>query len=299
MRIRSFDYHAAQDLGDALTKLLEFGPQARLLAGGTDLVLALKKKEIAPTSLISLQNLGELDYVRKEDSLIRIGALTTFATIAAHEIIQKELPLLAEAAGMIGSWQVRNVATIGGNLCTASPAADSAAALMALDAEVIIADTNGETVLPLPLFFTGPGETVLRPDQILKEIIIEIPTGRSFGRYLKLMRRKAVDLALVGVAFRAVLDSSGNRLDRVAIGLGGVAPTPIRATNAERNLIGLTYSEAVDLLPKVSRIAREETSPISDVRASATYRRAIVEAFVQQAGESALRELFFPMRAEQ
>ncbi len=292
MRIRYFNYYAAADLKDVLKKLQEHGSRAKLLAGGTDLVLALKKKSIAPTNLICLHKVKELDYVRKVDSQVRIGALTTFNTIAHHEIIREFFPLLSEAAGLIGSWQVRNVATVGGNLCTASPAADSATALLALDATVIIADAGGETVLPLASFFRGPGETVLRQDQLLKEIVINIPKGRSYGCYLKLMRRKAVDLAVVGVAFQGMLNTTGDRLDRVAIGLGGVAPTPIRASSAESILAGLSYDDATDSLDEVGRKALESARPISDVRASAAYRRAIVEAYVQQAGERSLRELF-------
>jgi CO/xanthine dehydrogenase FAD-binding subunit len=291
MRIRGFDYYAAKDLEDALFMLQEHGPRAKIVAGGTDLVLALKKKSLAPSCLISLHRVRELDYVDKKDSQVRIGALTTFSTIAANESIREDFPLLSEAAGLIGSWQIRNVATIGGNLCTASPAADSATALLALDAQVVLADASGETSLPLASFFTGPGETVLRHGQLLKEIILNLPAGRSAGHYLKLMRRKGVDLALVGVAFQAMLDESEERLGRVALSRGGVAPTPIRATNGEAALIGLAPAEAVSLLPEVARKAAEMARPISDVRASSAYRRAIVEVYVQRAGQGSLSEL--------
>ena len=290
--MRKFEYCAAKDIGDVLEKLQEHGSSAKLLAGGTDLVLALKKKVIAPSHIIGLQKVNELDYVCRENSRVRIGAMTTFSTIAENKIIQEYFPLLSETSGLIGSWQVRNVATIGGNLCTASPAADAAVALSALDAHVMIADGSGETELPLASFFTGPGETALRQDQLLKEIIINLPADRSFGRYLKHMRRKAVDLALVGVAFQAELDSTQQLLKKVYIGLGGVAPTPIRATKAEEVLTGLSHVEAINQLPEAAQKAVETAQPISDVRASADYRRSIVKAYVELAGTQTLDELF-------
>jgi len=288
MRIRKLEYYAAEDLGDALALLQEKDSGTKLLAGGTDLVLALKQKNMAPSRVISLGKVRELDYLRCESSQVRIGALTTISTLAENEIIQNTCPILSEAAGLIGSWQVRNVATVGGNLCTASPAADSAAVLLALDARVVIADAGGESEIPLSSFFTGPGETVLKPDQLLKEIIIPIFTGPSSGRYLKHMRRKAVDLALVGVAFSVVLDEAQNQLERVSIGLGGVAPTPMRASAAEAILVGLPPEKAVVKLPQAAQKAVEAANPISDVRASASYRCAIVEAYVQRAGEQVL-----------
>jgi carbon-monoxide dehydrogenase medium subunit len=163
---------------------------------------------------------------------------------------------------------------------------------LALDASVVLADTNGERVLPLASFIRGPGETVLRPDQLLQEILIDVPAGRSFGCYFKLMRRKAVDLAVVGVAFQAVLNGTGDRMEQVAIGLGGVAPTPIRARQAESILKGLSYDEAIEKLPELGKTARVAALPISEVRASAAYRSAIVEVYVQRAARRSLDELF-------
>jgi CO/xanthine dehydrogenase FAD-binding subunit len=292
MRIRAFEYHAAKDLRDALEKVEHYGDQARVLAGGTDLVLALKKKKIQPACVISLHKLRELDYVREEDSRVRIGAMAKHADLARNPILKKNCPILCQAVGLIGSWQIRNVATIGGNLCTASPAADSAGPLLALDARAVIADLGGEKEIPLSSFFRGPGETALQPNQLLKEIVIDLPKAPSAGCYLRLMRKKAVDLALVGVAFQAGLDASGKRLGRAAIGLGGVAPTPIRPSEAEQALAGLTHEEAIKTLPDAARMAVEATRPISDVRASAAYRRAVVEVYVQRSVKTALATLF-------
>lgn len=290
MRIRPFEYYAAKNLEDALEKTGEYGSQAKLVAGGTDLVLAMKKKKILPEKIISLHKLKELEYVRKAESQVRIGALTKHTDLAVNPILKQYFPILCDAVSLIGSWQIRNVATIGGNLCTASPAADSACPLLALDARVVVVETGGEKELALTSFFRGPGETVLKPHQLLKEIILDIPEGRSAGCYLKLMRKKAVDLSLAGVAFQAEMDVEGERLSKVAIGLGGVAPTPIRAAEAESALAGLSLKEAIERISAVAKRAVAATRPISDVRASATYRRIIVGVYVQEAAEKILRK---------
>jgi CO/xanthine dehydrogenase FAD-binding subunit len=292
MRIRPFEYHAAQDVRDALEKMEDWGSRAKILAGGTDLVPALKKKKIQPACVISLHKLRELDYVRKADSQIRIGAMAKHGELARNPVLKNNCSILCEAVSLIGSWQIRSVATIGGNLCTASPAADSAGPLLVLDARAVIAGLDEEKEIPLASFFKGPGETVLQPAQLLKEIVIDLPKTRSAGCYLKLMRKKAVDLSLVGVAVQAELDGSETRLARVAIGLGGVAPTPIRAVEAEQALAGLTHEQAIKRVPVAARIAVEATRPISDVRASAGYRRAVVEVYVQKAVKAVLATLF-------
>lgn len=292
MRIRPFEYHAAPTLREALDLIEHYGQEAKILAGGTDLVLAMKKKKILPSHVVSLHKIKELDFVRKKNSTIRIGALMKHDDLAENPILNKNFPILCEAVGLIGSWQIRNVATIGGNICTASPAADSAAPLLTLDARVVVVSRQSEKEIPLSFFFTGPGETVLQPNEILKEIVIELPKNRSAGCYFKLMRRKAVDLSLAGVAFQAEVDEVGKTVSRVAIGLGGVAPTPIRATEAEGSLIGLSFEDAQQAIPEAARAAVEATRPITDVRASADYRRAIVEVYVRRAAEKTLNILF-------
>ena len=291
MRIRPFEYHAPADLEEALNLLAEFGPNAKVLAGGTDLVLAMKHKTLLPPQVISLSKLKGLDSVRKENGIIRIGALATHSNLLRNVLLNEELAILCNAVALIGSWQIRNVATIGGNLCNASPAADSAAPLLALDSQVVVVDSKGERKIPLNSFFTGPGTTSLGPDQLLKEIVVNVPKGRSAGCYLKLMRKKAVDLSLVGVAFQAEADHSGEKLSRVAIGLGGVAPTPVRAPEAEAMLEGFTYDDAIKALPEAARAAVAATRPISDIRASADYRREIVDVYVRRAGEKVMNTL--------
>jgi carbon-monoxide dehydrogenase medium subunit len=291
MRIRSFDYWEAPSLDDALTELEISGADAKVIAGGTDLVLNMKKKKILPRRVISLHNLKELDFVRAQNSEIHIGALSRHADIADHPLLKTHLPILCEAVGLIGSWQIRNVGTIGGNICNASPAADSIPPLMALNAQLIVASKTAEKKIPLGSFFTGPGETVLETGQILKEIVIELPKQRSAGCYLKLRRRKAVDVSLAGVAFQAETESDGKTLAKVAIALGSVAPTPIRVPDAEAVLTGLPVAEAMTKISDCAEIAAQTASPIDDVRASASYRRTIVAVFLQQCAQKVLGTL--------
>jgi carbon-monoxide dehydrogenase medium subunit len=292
MRIRPFQYHTARSLEGALYKLNQYGPEIKPLAGGTDLVLALKQKTIAPAHLLNLLDLHDLDFVRQDDSTIRIGALARHATVATHPLLSGGLAMLAEAAGFIGSWQIRNIGTIGGNLCNASPAADSTPPLLALEAKVVVADLDGEREIPLQSFFTGPGSTSLRANQLLKEIIVPKRDCRSAGTYLKLMRKQGVDLSVVGVAFYGELDQSRQRLQRVAVAMGGVAPTPIRAPEAEAELSGLSYKKALRKIPVAAKAAVAATRPINDVRASARYRQAVVDVYVQRAASKVLEILF-------
>ncbi|UCD81573.1 MAG: xanthine dehydrogenase family protein subunit M [Desulfobacterales bacterium] len=291
MRIRSFDYWEAPSVDEALTELEVSGEDTKVIAGGTDLVLNMKKKKILPRRLISLHNLKELDFVRTQDSKIHIGALTRHADIAAHPVVKTHLPILGEAVGLIGSWQIRNVGTIGGNICNASPAADSAPPLLVLNAQLIVASKKTEKKIALESFFTGPAETVLETGQILKEIVIELPKQRSAGCYLKLRRRKAVDVSLAGVAFQAETESDGRTLARVGIALGGVAPTPIRVAEAEAVLTGLHVDEALTKISDCAEIAVQAASPIDDVRATASYRRTIVDVFLHQCAQKVLSTL--------
>ncbi len=292
MRIRPFEYTVAENLEGALDTLNRHAGELKVLAGGTDLVLAMKEKTILPSRVMSLHRVEELNFVEIAMGSIRIGALATHADLEGHASLRKETPLLCEAVGTIGSWQIRNVGTIGGNLCTASPAADSAPALLALDAHVVLAKAGEEQTIPVRDFFKGPGETTLEPNQLLKEIVIERNRNKRAGCYLKFMRKRAVDLAVISVAFLAETDPACEKLSRVAIGLGGVAPTPIRASEAEALLNNLNHENALKAIPASARAAANATRPITDVRATASYRRAMVEVYVRRAAKRCLDALF-------
>jgi carbon-monoxide dehydrogenase medium subunit len=291
MRIRPFVYHTGNTLDDALVFMGQHGPETKILAGGTDLVLMMKKKLTMPRRIFSLLNLKELDFVREEVRTVRIGSLARHADLAKHPLLKDDFSILSQACGLIGSWQIRNVGTIGGNLCNASPSADSAPPLLALDARIVIAEAGKEKEIPLSDFFTGPGTTILEPRQILKEIVLVRPQSRSAGCYHKLRRRKAVDLSLASVAFQAETDADGRTLAKVAIGMGGVAPTPIRAPEAEAVITGRTYEDALKKIDNCVAAAVAATCPIDDIRASASYRRSVVASYVRQSAEKVLSTL--------
>ncbi|MGD2185245.1 MAG: xanthine dehydrogenase family protein subunit M [Desulfobacterales bacterium] len=291
MRIRSFDYSEAASLDDALNELEKYGTDAKIIAGGTDLVLNMKKKKILPSRVISLHNLKELDFVQKQNSKVRIGALARHADLAANQQLIHHFPIICQAVGLIGSWQIRNVGTIGGNICNASPAADSVPPLMVLNAQLTLASKAEEKKIPINSFFAGPGETIMEPGQILKEIEIKIPKQRSAGCYLKLRRRKAVDVSLAGVAFQAKIASDETTLAEVAIALGGVAPTPIRVPEAEAMLTELSLAEAMAKIQDCANLAADAARPIDDVRATASYRRIIIRVFLQQCAATVIDTL--------
>ena len=291
MRIRPFDFKAAVSLQDALIQLDQSGPDAKVLAGGTDLVLNMKKKKILPSTVISLHSIKNLEYVEEKNGMIHIGAMAKHADLAINPILEKEVSILCQAVGLIGSWQVRNIGTIGGNLCNASPAADSAPPLLALDASVVIATLKGDKIIPITSFFCGPAQTIIKSNEILKEILIKKPVNPSAGCYLKLRRRKAVDISLAGVAFQAESDPTGKRIDQVKIALGGVAPTPIRVPDAETCLTGLCIDDAFEKIALCAQKAARASKPIDDVRATADYKRTIVNVFVQRCAQHVLTTL--------
>jgi len=223
--------------------------------------------------------------------MIHIGAMAKHADLAINPILEKEVSILCQAVGLIGSWQVRNIGTIGGNLCNASPAADSAPPLLALDASVVIATLKGDKIIPITSFFCGPAQTIIKSNEILKEILIKKPVNPSAGCYLKLRRRKAVDISLAGVAFQAETDPTGKRIGQVKIALGGVAPTPIRVPDAETCLTGLFIDDAFKKISMCAQKAARASKPIDDVRATADYKRTIVNVFVQRCAQHVLTTL--------
>lgn len=280
MPIYPFEYHAPKNLLEAVEVLKRLGPDAMVLAGGTDMLPALKARAVRPDAVVSLHAVKDLNYITKEDGCLRVGALACHTDLADSRLVKDTVPILAQACGLIGSWQIRNTATIGGNLCNASPVADTATPLLVLDASVVLQSPDGNREMTVHKFFTGPGTTELGFGELLKEIRIPLPGTGSAGCYLKLMRRKALDLALVGVAIQAEPDLDRHRVRRLAIALGGVAPTPIRVSEAENLLAGLDYAAALGAVPKAARMAVSATNPITDVRASANYRRMITETYV-------------------
>ena len=281
-RTEPFDFYQPASLQEASRLLRENGPGGRFLAGGTDLVIAMKEKGLVPKYVVDLKRIAGLSGIREQgDGSIAIGALTTMREIETLPVITKKYPFLSQSAAEVGSIQIRNRATVGGNMANATPSADVAPALIALNATAKIVGANRDRTVPLEEFFRGPGQTVMTSDEILTELSIPKTGPRLVGEYIKFSPREMMDLAYVGVAVAYNLGDSDKKCDGVRIVLGAVAPTPIRAKRAEAALEGQVLTDA--LAEKVGHIAAEEAKPISDVRSSADYRRAMVGAMTKRA----------------
>jgi len=258
------------------------GPGGRFLAGGTDLVIAMKEKGLVPKYVVDLKRIPGLTGVRENtDGSITIGALTTMREIEISPLLTRKYPFLAQSAAEVGSIQIRNRATLGGNMANATPSADVAPSLIALDATAKIVGANGERTVALEKFFRGPGQSVMTADEILTEITIPKAPSRLVGEYIKFSPREMMDLAYVGVAVAYTFGENERRCQGVRIVLGAVAPTPIRARKAEAVMEGQLLTET--LAEKAGEIAAQESKPISDVRSSADYRRAMVGAMTKRA----------------
>ncbi|MGZ8522235.1 MAG: FAD binding domain-containing protein, partial [Candidatus Binatia bacterium] len=267
-RTEAFDFYQPATLQEASRLLKDNGPGGRFLAGGTDLVIAMKEKGLLPRYIVDLKRVPGLAGIRENsDGSITLGALTTLYTIETSALIKRKYPFLAQSAAEVGSIQIRNRATIGGNMANASPSADTSPALIALNATCKIASASGERTIKIDEFFKGPGQSVMNPDEILTEVTIPKTAANLVGEYIKFSPREMMDLAYVGVAVAYNLGASDKKCTGVRIVLGAVAPTPIRAKRAEAALEGQILSAA--LAENAGQIAAAEAKPISDVRSSA------------------------------
>jgi CO/xanthine dehydrogenase FAD-binding subunit len=269
-RVPRIKYLKPRTLEEAIELLTKIRG-SRVLAGGTDLLVDLKTGRVSAEALVDIGAIRELRGVEDLGDRIRIGAATRLQEIVESDVVARELPLLRNAVESMGSWQIRNLATVGGNLCNASPAADTAPPLLAYEAELVIVGPRGTRVVPITKFFTGYRRTALEEGEILKEIVIGKRAWSGWS-YIKLGRRSSFTLSIGSVA--VLTSTRGGVLEDVRIALGSVAPTPIRAYRAEEYLRGREVS--LEVLERAAEIAREEASPIDDVRASAWYRREMV-----------------------
>lgn len=279
--IPHFDYLTPETIEEACALLSRYKDKARLIAGGTDLMVLMKNRDIMPSYVINLEAISDLDYIRHDEDGLKIGALTTIHDIESSSIIQERFTVLADAARQMGSPQIRNMATVAGNLCRAAPSADMAPALIGLGAKVKVAGPGGDKVIALGDFFIGAGETVLQSNEILTEVRIPNSSPHTLGVYLKMMARAAVSIAQVGVAVIVTLNAEHSSIVEAKIVLGAVAPTPIRATQAEDILKGKSVEDK--LIEKAARAAAEAAKPISDIRCTADYRQEMVRVLVNRA----------------
>jgi CO/xanthine dehydrogenase FAD-binding subunit len=281
-RLPKFDHITPRSLKDALD-LLKNGQngQYKVYAGGTDVIPKLKARLMdAPKTLVDLKGIPNMDYIQYDPKTgLRIGALATIFSVAHAPIIKEKYPILAMAANSIASVQIQNRGTLVGNICNAIPSADSAPALLCLGAHIMCKSTRGKRSIEMDAFFKGPNETVLTPEELVTEIQVPPLPEESQGIYIKLSPRSRMDLAVVGVAVMTAR-KNGSFQD-IRIGLGAVAPTPIRAVKAEQKINGETVRDSI--VADAAKIASEECSPLDDHRASSQYRRMMVEVLVKRA----------------
>jgi carbon-monoxide dehydrogenase medium subunit len=277
--LRSFAFFEPTTIEEASSLLAQNDDEATILAGGTDLLIGLKDHIQTPKSVISLAQIPGLDGIMYDESTgLSIGGMTKMRSIEQSSIIRNRYTALAEGASEVGSIQIRNLATLGGNICNASPAADTVAALLVFGAQVEIAGTDGKRTVPIRDFFLGPGESTLKRDEIVTGFICPPRPASSGSYYIKQKIREVMDLAFIGVA--ASLQLTSGVVEDVKIGLAAVAPTPIRATDAEDILKGNPLTEAI--LNEAASAASAQSSPISDLRCSADYREEMVRVLTKR-----------------
>jgi carbon-monoxide dehydrogenase medium subunit len=273
-----FEYHAPERLEEAFDILRKHPGESTFLAGGTDLIVKMKQRLIEPKRLINLKNIKELSGVEENNSRIHIGALTKLRTLERCHHVMEMLPLLRETVSAMGSVQVRNMATVGGNLCNASPAADSAVALIALGADAHIAGPNVKRSLPLEEFFRGSGSSVLEKDEILTGISVPVPKENSKEAFFKIGRTN-LDIAVVNVAVH--LRMEGDIIKNCRVVMGSVAPVPLRLIAVENYLNGKKATD--DTFKRAGEIGSDKIKPITDIRATADYRKTASKGLIREA----------------
>lgn len=272
------DYFEPRSIDETLALLSEYGSRATVIAGGTDVLVDMKYKE-TPACLVNIKRIPNLAYIDDGDDGLRIGPLTTIQDLVDDARVRDGFAVLWDSARQFASLQIRNTATLGGNICRASPSGETLSPLLVLDALATVTGPEGTRTVPLSEFFIGPGQTVLGSNALLTEVTIPHAAAGKPGKYLKHAVRGAMDIAMVGVAVQ--INAGGtNGAAEARIGLTAVAPTPVRAREAEEAIHagGLT----TDAIARAARLAGEEARPITDHRAGADYRRWIVEALTRR-----------------
>jgi aerobic carbon-monoxide dehydrogenase medium subunit len=284
-----FEYRTPKNLKEVHTTLKEYGPDAKLIAGGTALVIMMKQRLVRPSCLISLRSVRGLNGIELKDGGLRIGGLATHREVESSSLIRRRLPVLAETFHHVATIRVRNMATVGGGLAHADPNQDPPPTLIALGATAKATSPNGSRTIPLDEFFTGYYETVLKPDEIVTELFVPKTAANTGAAYLKFLPRTADDYATVSAAAVLTLDKSKKTISDVRIALGSVGSTPIRATAAEAVLRGQPLK--AEGFAEAGEKAKEAVDPISDFRGSAGYKREMAGVFVRRALEKALASI--------
>ena len=284
-----FEYRTPKSLKEVHANLKEFGSDAKLVAGGTALIIMMKQRLVRPSCLISLRSVRGLNGIELQNGVLRIGGLATHRQLETSPLIRRRLRMLAETYHHVATLRVRNMATVGGGLAHADPNQDPPPSLIALGATLKATSANGSRVIPMDEFFKDYYETVLNPDELITEVMVPKLPPNSGAAYIKFLPRTADDYATVSAAAVLTLDKSNKTIADVRIALGSVGVTPIRATAAEAVLRGQPLK--TEAFAEAGEKAKEAVDPISDFRGSAGYKKDMAAVFVRRALEKALGDL--------
>jgi carbon-monoxide dehydrogenase medium subunit len=278
-----FEYLEPESIEEVLTILSQYQGKSKIIAGGTDLMLQMRNKAIKPEYVVDITRIPGLDRVTFDGQQgLRLGALTTIRALETSVELQNEYPIISQAAGQLGSVAIRNVATVGGNLCNALPSAETSQALVALSAQVKMIGPRGERILPLDGFFTGVGKTLLQPDELLLEILVPPLAPHTSGIYIKHSPRGPIDLAIVNITVLMTMEPAQKVCSDAKIVLGAVSPTPLRARKAENVLKGKKIDGA--LIDRAAQVASDEAHPRQgSIRGSFEYKKEMVRVLTGRA----------------
>lgn len=280
-------FYQAKDIKDAVRALSE-DPEAVVISGGSDVLIKIREGKLAGCSLVSIHGIKELEGVRmEEDGTIVIGPATTFSHVTNHPIIQKYIPILGDAVDQAGGPQLRNIGTVGGNVCNGVTSADSASSFCCLDAILVVEGPEGVREVPIREWYTGPGKTVRKHDEVLTAIKIKKESYEGFGgHYIKYGKRNAMEIATMGCAVTVKLTEDKKRVEEMHIGCGVAAPTPIRCFETEEKVKGMAVGE--ELLETVGKSVLTEVNPRTSWRASKEFRLQLIEEMAKRALKQAM-----------
>ena len=289
MLLPRFELHRPESVTEACRIMEEYRDQAKVLAGGTDLLVNLKKKKLKPPNVVALDRLDELKKINTRSEGIVIGARARISDILRDKTLNGRVGPLKQAAAVLGSPLIRNLATVGGNLVTARPASDMAPPLIAMAANVVLKSSRGEREILLENFMTGPGESLIEPDEILTEIKVPSVPAESGGGYEKLGLRKALEIGIVNVAAFIALGPDNKTIETARVVLGAVAPTPIRSPQAEAALVGA--EAGAETFNEAARASVGDSCAIDDFRGTMEYRCMVLEVLTRRALEKAWAQI--------
>jgi carbon-monoxide dehydrogenase medium subunit len=278
-----FEYLEPESIEEALKMLGQYQGRSKIIAGGTDLMLQIRNKAIKPEYVVDITRIPGLEYIEFEDQQgLRLGALTTIRALETSADLQRKYPVISQAASQLGSVAIRNVATVGGNLCNALPSAETSQALVALSAHVRVVSPRGERTVNLEDFFTGVGKTLLQPDEVLLEILVPEPPPHTSSVYIKHSPRGPIDLAIVNITVLMTMEPDQKVCRDARIVLGAVSPTPLRVRKAESVLKGKRVDGA--LIDRAAQVASDEAHPRhGSIRGSFEYKKEMVRVLTGRA----------------